>query len=89
MPSSVTAIDDGAFSKGATVLFDVDFGVSAAIKLADAVSADGADARLHLFIALAADSEYLSYVEAEGEIYDTLVDSAEEFYAVGIAGCTI
>lgn len=82
VPSSVTAIDDGAFSKGATVLFDVDFGVSAAIKLADAVSADGADARLHLFIALAADSEYLSYVEAEGEIYDTLVDSAEEFYAV-------
>lgn len=82
VPSSVTAIDDGAFSKGATVLFDVDFGVSAAIKLADAVSADGAEARLHLFIALAADSEYLSYVEADGEIYDTLVDSAEEFYAV-------
>ena len=82
VPSSVTAIDDGAFAEGATVLFDVDFGVAKATQLAGKVSADGAEARLHLFIALAADSEYLSYVEAEGEIYDTLVDSAEEFLAV-------
>lgn len=82
IPSSVVTIDDGAFGAGATVLFDVDFGVFAATELAYEVSLDGAEARLHLFTSLSADSEYLSYVEADGGIYDTFIDSAEEFYAV-------